>query len=75
MRNQVKIPAAAAVLHNIIRMQHGDEEWLEHQEDIIPVADYVDLPTGDDNHEGHNHAGNALRDQIAMQMWNDFQHN
>jgi hypothetical protein len=56
-------------------MQHGDEEWLEHQEDIIPVADYVDLPTGDDNHEGHNHAGNALRDQIAMQMWNDFQHN
>ena len=75
MRNQVKIVAATANLHNIIRMQHGDEEWLEHQEDIIPPANYVDLPNGDDNHQGNNHAGNALRDQIAMQMWNDFQHN
>jgi hypothetical protein len=28
----------------------------------------------DDNHQGHNHAGNTLRDQIAMQMWNDFPH-
>ncbi len=75
MRNQVKIPAAAAILHNIIKMHHGDEEWLEHQPDNIPPANYVDLPNGDDNHQGNNLPGNALRDQIAMQMWNDFQHN
>ena len=74
MRNQVKIAAAAAVLHNIIKMQNGDEEWLEHQEDIIPPANYVVLPNGDDNHQGHNHAGNTLRDQIAMAMWNDYPH-
>jgi hypothetical protein len=71
----VKIPAATAIFHNIIRSQHGDEEWLDHEdEDLIPVANHVDLPNGDDNHQGHNLAGNNLRDQIAMQMWNDFQH-
>jgi hypothetical protein len=75
LNNQVKIPAATAILHNIIRRQHGDEEWLDHEdEDLIPVATHVDMPNGDDNHQGHNHAGNTLRDQIAMQMWNDFPH-
>jgi hypothetical protein len=28
LENQVKIPSAAAVLHNIIRSMDGDEEWL-----------------------------------------------
>jgi hypothetical protein len=55
-------------------MHHDDEEWLEHQQSTIPVANYVDLPNGDENYQGNNHAQNAFRDQIAMQMWNDFHH-
>ena len=44
MRNQVKIPAASAILHNIIKMHNGDEEWLDNQPDNIDPADFVDLP-------------------------------
>jgi hypothetical protein len=76
--NQVKIPAAAAIFHNIIKMHNGDEEWLDDQEDNIDPAIFVDLPNGDgdnfqqnDLHE-NNVLGNHLRDQITFQMWNDF---
>jgi hypothetical protein len=63
----VKIPAATAILHNINRRQHDDEEWLDHEdEDLIPVANYIDMPNADDNHQGHNHAGNTLRDFEAL---------
>ena len=75
MRNQVRIPAATAVLHNIIKMHHGDEEWLDNQPNNITPPDFVNLPNGDDNYHGNNLHGNIFRDQIAMQMWNDFQHN
>ena len=78
IRNQIKIPAAAAVFHNIIKMHGGDEAWLEDQLDNIDLADYVILPNDDDNHEDNNEQedyiqGNNLRDQIAWQMWNDYQ--
>jgi len=79
IRNQVKIPAATAIFHNIIKMRDGDEEWLDNQPDNIDPADFVDLPNDDgdnlqaNNLLANNLQGNNLRDQIAWQMWNDFQ--
>jgi hypothetical protein len=77
--NQVKIPAAAAIFHNIIKMHDGDEEWLDDPQDNIDPATFVNLPDGDgdnlqeNNILENNQQGNNLRDQIAWQMWNDFQ--
>jgi hypothetical protein len=79
LENQVKIPAATTVFHNIIKMHGGDEEWLDNQEDNIDPATFVNLSNGDgDNHQDNNLLennlqGNNLRDQIAWQMWNDYQ--
>jgi hypothetical protein len=75
LENQVKLPAAAAILHNIIRLHKGDESWLDNQRDNIPPANYVDLPDGDppQNHQVNNE-GNNLRDTIAHQMWADYRH-
>ena len=80
IRNQIKIPAATAIFHNIIKMHGGDEAWLEEGwlDDIIDPATFVNLPNDDDNQanddEQENHIqGNNLRDQIAWQMWNDYQ--
>jgi hypothetical protein len=77
--NQVKILAAAAIFHNIIKMHDGDEEWLDDPQDNIDPATFVNLPDGDgdnlqeNNILENNQQGNNLRDQIAWQMWNDFQ--
>jgi hypothetical protein len=71
--NQVKIPIAAALLHNIIKALKGDEKWLDDQQDIIPPEDFVDLPDGDEGNEHGDNQGNNLRDTIAHQMWNDYQ--
>lgn len=54
IRNQIKIPAAAAVFHNIIRMHGGDDALLDDLPDNIDPADYVILPNGDENHEDIN---------------------
>ena len=75
IESQIKILAACAVFHNIIRAQSGDDAWLDHQPPLIPPETYVDVPEGDDvNQHHHNEAndGNTLRDQIAMQMWADY---
>ena len=79
IESQIKIPATAAVFHNIIRCLNGDENWLDHQPTYIPESDHVDLPQGDDNHQNdvqslnlQDHAANVLRDQIAMQMWERY---
>src|SRR4051812_23332937 len=79
IENQVKIPAAAAIFHNIIKMHGGDEEWLDNQQDNIDPTTFVNLP----NDDGYNHQennllennlnGNNLRYQIASEMWNDYQ--
>jgi hypothetical protein len=69
----VKIPAAAAVLHNIIRSLNGDEEWLDNQPDNISPQNLVDLPDGDQDNNQGNVQGNNLRDVIAQEMWNDYQ--
>jgi hypothetical protein len=82
MKNQVKIPVAAAVFHNIIRMHHGDEAWLDNQPDNIPPASFVDLPDEDSNYNNDVASlssqienGNVVRDAIALQMWEDYSHN
>jgi hypothetical protein len=78
MKNQVNIPAAATVFHNIIRMHHGDEAWLDNQPDNIQPASFVDLPDGDSN---YNNDVASLSSQIengnviALQMWEDYSHN
>lgn len=79
IENQVKIPAAAAVFHNIIRLHNGDEKWLDNQPNNITVRDFVDLPGGDNQY--HNDVeslsnqmvdGDNDRDTIAMKMWEDY---
>ena len=74
IQNQVKLPAAAAVLHNIIRLHNGDERWLDNQPNNIPPENFVDLPDGDHQYHGNNDSGNNARDAIAMQMWEDYHH-
>ena len=69
----MKIPVAAAVLHNIIRSLKGDEEWLDNQPDNISPQNFVDLPDGDQGNDQVNVQGNNLRDAIAQEMWNDYQ--
>ncbi|RLN07743.1 hypothetical protein C2845_PM11G19360 [Panicum miliaceum] len=79
----MKIPAAAVVFHNLIRMHNGDGGWLDHQLDNnILEEDFVDLPEGDNDYNNdvmsltsQINNGNALRDMIAMNMWNDYSHN
>jgi hypothetical protein len=75
LENQVKIPIAAAVIHNLIRLLHGDEEWLDHQPDNIPPSTYVVLPSGDelDDLNVGSMQGNTLRDTIAQEMWVQYQ--
>lgn len=70
IENQVKIPAAAVVFHNIIRGLNGQEGWLDRQPNNIPEELYVDLPD-EEIYPNDNESidGNNLRDQIAMQMW------
>jgi hypothetical protein len=82
MKNQVKIPAAAAVFHNIVGMHHGDEAWLDKQPYNTPPTSFVDLPDGDSNYSNNVASlsnqienGNVVRDVIALQMWEDYSHN
>ena len=72
--NQIKIPAIAAIFHNIIRGYNGDEGWLDHQPNNINPEDYVDLLDGDEDYpnEPESNYGNTLRDQIALQMWAQY---
>jgi hypothetical protein len=80
IESQIRIHAACIVFHNIIRCQNGDEDWLDHQPPLIRPETYVDVPEGDDAHHQdahHQHQadlnnGNNLRDQIALQMWADY---
>jgi hypothetical protein len=57
IRNQVKIPVAAAVLHNSIRSLNGDEEWLDNQPDNISPQNFVDLLDGDQGNDQGNVQG------------------
>ena len=73
--SQIKIPAACAAFHNIIRAQRGDEAWLDHQPPLIPPTSYVDVPNGDDVNQHHQDEANnvnTITDQIAIQMWANY---
>jgi len=41
LKNQVKLPIATAIFHNLIREMEGDEEWLDDQPDNINPADNI----------------------------------
>lgn len=82
VETQVKIPAAAVVLHNIIQRQGGDEEWSSNQTIPISTRKVVALPSGDDAYgndvaalNNQCNMGNALRDDIAKKMWADYERN
>lgn len=86
IENQVRIPAAAAVFHNLIRRYNGNEGWLDldhqpHDPHHISPEDFVDVPAGGDEYgndvnslNNQTHQGNVIRDNIAMAMWNDYVH-
>lgn len=73
LENQVKIPIAAAIFHNLIRSLHGDEDWSDHQSDNIDPSNFVALPSGDQMSDPGTTQGNALRDTIAQEMWAQYQ--
>lgn len=53
---------------------NGDEEWLDHQPPYNTPSNFVNVLDGDDvnQHHGKLDDESALRDQIAMKMWNDY---
>jgi hypothetical protein len=67
LENQVKIPMDVAIFHNLIRSLHGDEEWLDHQPDVIDPKQFVSLPDGDEINYPGTAEGNTLRDAIAQE--------
>lgn len=82
IKNQVRIPAAAAVFHNMIRLLNGDEGWLDNQPDNIEPTNFVDLPEGDSEYRNdvpslsnQMISGNNIRDMIAKKMWEDYVRN
>jgi hypothetical protein len=77
---QLKIPAAAVVLHNVFQRQGGDVERLSNQTVPFPAPKTVALPSGDDTYgndvpalNSQSYMGDALRDGIALQMWADYE--
>jgi hypothetical protein len=77
IENQVKIPIAVVVFHNLIRMHNGDEGWLRNQPDNILPSSFIDVPKGDNvsSFSSQIENGNAQRDAIALSMWADYTHN
>jgi hypothetical protein len=73
LENQVKMPMAAAIFHNLIRSLHGDEEWLDHQPDNIDPSNFVALPSIDHMNGPGTTQGNSLRDIVAQEMWTQYQ--
>ncbi|KAL6847160.1 hypothetical protein ACP4OV_023013 [Aristida adscensionis] len=80
IETQVKIPAAAVVLHNIIRSHKGDEEWLGSQKTMINPRKFVAVPDSDDRYRddvaplsSQRNEGNTIRDEIAKRMWADYE--
>ncbi|KAM0823729.1 hypothetical protein ACQ4PT_070675 [Festuca glaucescens] len=80
---QLKIPAAAVVLHNIIQRQGGDYGGFSSNWTIpVSTRKTVALPSGDDVYgndvaalNSQCDAGNAFRDGIAEKMWADYVRN
>jgi hypothetical protein len=83
LETQLKIPAAAVVLHNIIQRQGGDHGELSSNQTVpVSTRKIVTLPSGDDAYgndvaalNSQYDAGKALRDDIAEKMWADYARN
>jgi hypothetical protein len=73
LKNQVKIPIAAAIFHNIIKSLDGDDEWLHDQPYNINPSNFIALPDGEQVNDSRSAQGNALRDIIAQEMWVQYQ--
>lgn len=79
LETQLKIPAAAVVLHNIIQRQGNVEGSSVNQTIPIYTRETVALPSGGDDAHGHDvsalnnqcDTGDVLRDDIAKRMWAD----
>jgi hypothetical protein len=69
LKNQVKIPIAAAIIHNIIKSLDGDEEWFDDQPDNINPTNFIALPDGEQVNDSDSAQGNTLRNAIAQEMW------
>jgi hypothetical protein len=74
LKNQVRIPIAAAIFHNIIKSLDGDEEWLDDQPDNINPSYSIALPDGEQVNDPGGAQGNVLSDAIAQEMWVQYQH-
>lgn len=77
---QLKIPAAAVVMHNVFQRNRSDEEQLSNQTIPFPANKTVALPSGDDIYgndvaalNSQCYMGDAFRDGIALQMWADYE--
>uniref|UniRef100_K4A0R5 Myb/SANT-like domain-containing protein n=1 Tax=Setaria italica TaxID=4555 RepID=K4A0R5_SETIT len=68
LENQVKISEATTIFHNLIRLLHGDKEWLDHQPDNIDPTHFISLPNGDQINDLGTAQGNALRDTITQEI-------
>jgi hypothetical protein len=73
LKNQVKIPIAAAIFHNIIKSLDGDEEWLDDQPDNINPSNFVALPDDEQVNDPGSAQGNTLRDAKAQEMLVQYQ--
>jgi hypothetical protein len=57
----------------MIRGLNGEDGWLDQHPTNINYSQFVELPEGDSYlYSSQSNARNALKDQIAMQMWNDY---
>ncbi|TVU33178.1 hypothetical protein EJB05_24964, partial [Eragrostis curvula] len=77
---QLKIPAAAVVLHNVFQKHRGEEERLSNQTIPSTARKPVALPSGDNTYcndvaalNSQCYMGDALRDGIALRMWADYE--
>ena len=76
---QVDISVACCVTHNFIRLYNGDMSLAHDANEDINQSSMQDVPEGDDEYSNDvpafnnlRQAGNDMRDEIAMRMWNDY---
>jgi len=73
--SQTDIVAAACMLHNFIRIHNG----ADVADDFDGEAEETIVPNGDESYgedvdtmNSERNAGARKREEIAMQMWNDY---
>ena len=76
---QVDISVACCVTHNFIRLYNGDMSLAHGANEDINQSNMQVETEGDDQYNNDvsafnnlRQAGNDMRDEIAMRMWNDY---